>query len=304
MKNPPPIKLTTRFKGEFNVRVRSADGELLRETGFFPNLILDNGLDRIASGSSVGQYCRIGTGNTAPANSDVALVSQSASTSSGVQTSNANAGSPDYETENTTTYTFTLGAVVGNMAEVGIGWTAATSGTLFSRALIVDGLGAPTTITVLVTEVLEVVYRLTYFPILTDETGTISISSVSYDYTARVAECDQARFIGPLYAWLGSIISVTPYNGAIGAVTASPSGTASTLSAGSFATYTNGTYYRDFTISGSLSEGNLAGGIMSIRIALGGVSTVFMSQIEFDPPIPKDNTKVFSMTLRQAWARH
>jgi hypothetical protein len=275
-----------------------------------PNLITNIGMDRIGAGAAVGGFCRIGTGNTAPSFTDTALVSQSASTASTVASSLANAGASDYETEQTVTYEFALGAVVGNMAEVGVGWSASTASTLFSRALIVDGGGSPTTITVLITEILQVVYRLTFYPILSDETGSVVIGADTFNYTARATSVATPLQISPVVALLTTISQARAYDGNVGAVTAGPSGSSSALTAGSFATYTPGNFYRDFTISAALGVGNLSGGIRSILITLNGTNgTTFQTQIQFDNAsgggkILKDNTKVFSLTLRQYWSRH
>ncbi len=290
------------MKGEYRFIIKSPAGVILRETDWVPNLITNGGLDRIGTGSVFGSYCRIGTGNTAAANTDTQLVAQSASASSVVTTTAANAGAPNYETATTTTYEFALGAVVGNMAEVGVGW-ATTGATLFSRALIVNSGGTPTTITVLVSEILQVVYRFTVFPNLVDSTGSVMISGTTYSFTARASYAASQLSCSPTGALLAQVLSATGYNGAIGAVTGAPAGTQTGLTGGSLLAYTNGTYYRDYTISASLAGGNLSGGITAILVNMGSSGSVFITQIGFATAIPKDNTKVLNMTLRQPWSR-
>jgi len=276
-----------------------------RSTGWMPNLITNIGLDRIGQGAAIGSFCRIGTGTTTPANSDTQLVSQSASTSTSVGTaSTVNAGAPDYQTEYTATFEFALGAVVGNMAEIGMGW-ASTGATLFSRARIVDGGGSPTTITVLATEILQATYRVSLFPTLTDTSGTVDISGVTYNYTSRVLNAPGVRNIN-LGNWLGTLHTINAYDAtALAAITASSvSGPSTPLTAGTFQAYVDGSYQRDFTISAAIAVGNLTGGIDLIVTNVGNaVAPVFITQTLFSPNIPKDNTKTLSMTWRISWSR-
>ena len=290
-----------KMKGEYRFTIKSAAGVILRETDWMDNLITNYGKDQIGLGVALGAYCRIGTGNTTPAVTDTQLVSQSASTGNTVGTPTAvNNGTPNYETVYTVTYEFALGAVVGNMAEIGIG-TAASGATLASRALIVNSGGTPTTITVLSSEILDVTYRFTLYPKLTDSTGSVTISGTAYSYTARATNIATVLSTNPQGALLSAINGSNAYNGAIGATTGYPAGTATPLTAGSFLTYTAGNYYRDFTISAALSVGNLSGVITAITTNLGNGGVVFQSQIGFGTAIPKDNTKVLNLTFRQAW---
>lgn len=299
-----------KFKlgGEF--RFTALDGatrRVLRRTPWMRNLLTDGGMDRIGNSAGViATYCAIGTGNTPPAFADSQLVSLSASTSNQVTSSSVNMGAPNYESRHSITYEFALGAVNGNMAEVGVGWGPTT---LFSRALTVDGGGTPTTIPVGVTEILQVSWRLTVYPDLSDHTGTISISGDDYDFTARHYNAASLLFqfaLGAGLPWSGVV--ATSYAGAIGAVTGSPSGTTGALGSTN-AAYTPGTHYRDFTVTGSIAQSNI-GGIMSMTLNVvnnaggGGGGSMFRTQVEFDPPIPKDGTNALSLPFRQSWARH
>lgn len=291
--------------GEWKLQV--LDGrtrKVKRTTGWMKNLITDIGLNRIGAGQVIGPFCRVGTGTTAPANTDTALVSQSAQTSTTVGSpSTVNAGAPDYQTSYTVTFEFALGAVVGNMAEIGMGW-ASTGATLFSRARIVDGGGSPTTITVLVTEILQATYRISLYPTLTDSSGVVTISGINYNYTSRVYQAGGVRNVN-LGNWLGSIFSVTAFDvAALASTTATLVGTSAALTAGSFQAYVAGSFQRDFTISAAIAVGNLTGGIDVIVTNVGGsVATVFSTQTIFTPAIPKDNTKTMNLTWRISWAR-
>lgn len=300
--NAPAIS----FRGEWKLRVLDAEGNLKRETDWFKNLVTNAGLDAIGNGIVIGSYCRIGTGNTAPAYTDSALVSQSASTSSVINTTVLNAGAPNYETITTTTFQFALGAVVGNMAEIGVGTSASSANTLSTRALIVDGVGAATTITVLSTEILQAIYRFSLFPNLTDSTGSCVIQGVTYSYTSRQVNVSSTMVCNPSqHSMMGTVYTYKVYNGAIAAYTAtSPAGTAAYWGSAVASAYTNGNYYRDFTLTAALVDANVASGITSMMFGIGGSGTTFQTQIGFSPAIPKDNTKQLTMVLRQYWSHH
>lgn len=308
------------IKGEYKLRVLNADRSVKHETEWFDNLITNGGLDRLAQGQ-IGQYCRIGTGNTAPANTDTQLVSQSAFTSTiAAGAAYANAGSPTYAATRTEIYEFALGAVVGNMAEVGIGWTTTGSG-LFSRALIVDGGGTPTTITVLITEILQVVYRLTIYQATADVSAVVDISGTSTTIVLRPALIASAWNFSPQrgsisyftstlfagnaygsYSWvststtLGAITASGPVGGTTGIVGTS----------GAWLTYTPGNYYRDYSVNWLIGEGNIAGGIATavFRWADGNISGDIAWQMSFSPAVAKDATKTFALVVRHTWARH
>jgi hypothetical protein len=260
-------------------------------------LITNIGLDRLAQGAW-GAWCRIGTGTTAPANADTALVSQSASTSNVIGSTQTNAGASNYESKHTVSYEFALGAVVGNMAEIGVGW-ASSGATLFSRARIVDGGGSPTTITVLITEILQATYRLTAFPTLTDSTSTFLVSGVSTTYVSRLANAATYLNIGYNASELISGPTMNVYNGSLGAITGAPSGSFTAINTGATTAYVPGTYYRENSFTAALAQGNLAGGISAVLFSGGGANC----QISFSPVIAKDSTKTLSLTFRTAWAR-
>lgn len=297
------------ISGDYKLRILDGKTRALKyeSPDWIPNLITDLGMDRIAAGS-IGQHCRIGTGTSTPANSDTALQSQSASTLSVVSNSSSNAGAPNYESTFVSTYEFALGAVVGNMGEIGLGWTASTASTLATRSRILDAGGFPTTITVTASEILQVTYRIKSWPKLTDDTGVVNISGTNYNYTARASSIANVGGLSPALAGGPSSISgggCTVYNGAIGANTGIPSGSTATLLAPSLAGYTNGTYYREVVCTADLVNGNVSGGITALKIVWNKSNSTKWAdhQIGFSPAIPKDSTKTFSLTLRTSWAR-
>lgn len=300
------IKVPMEIGGEF--QLRRLDGvtrEVIEETPWTHNLVLNIGLDRFGAGLTHNDFCRIGTGTAAPANGDTQLQSQSANTNSVISNSASNAGSPNYESTTTSVYEFALGAVVGNMAEVGVGWSASTASTLFSRARINDAGGVPTTITVLVTEILQVSYRFTIYPSIVDVTGSVNISAPSYSYTSRTYNAGSTRQLNATGVFFNGA-SVVATNGSINGITSSgASGTQLSIGSGSLQAYTTSNYYRDFIISANIATGNLAGGIQSMNISLqGGSGQIAQFQVGFVPNIPKDATNVLTLTFRFTWQRH
>lgn len=304
-----------KMKGEYKFRVRNAEGEVVRETEWMPNLITNIGLDRIGQGGAIlssTTACSVGEGSNPPVFADTALQTYH-QTSNNVSYSNTNGTSPDYIGKAGFVYSFAVQTVNKNYTEVGVGW--GTLGTnLWSRALIVDSGGAPTSFTVLVGEQLEVTYRLWFVPNLTDNTYTVTIAGVTYNCTTRPASLPLGLVTGIFargFDWTSGSTDCVLYTGAIGAYTLIPSGT-STSSYSSMvpAAYTAGNYYRDYTISWGTTAGNLSGGFRSVWHSIradngGGQPWPFPHafQTDFGASVPKDNTKTMSLTFRFSWGR-
>jgi hypothetical protein len=273
----PDLGVKVALRGQYRC-VLNEGTERERDTGWFDNLITDIGLDRLAVVSpNIISFASIGTGTNAPANADTQLQAWVASATTPVLDTNANIGSPTYAGEIQVHWVYAQGAVVGNMAEVGVGW--ATGGvSLFSRARILDGSGNPTTLTVVSLDQLTVYYKLTVTPQITDVTGSVSISGTSYDYTGRLANA--ATFM----ANLSSVLT------AGGGRWGLPS------SAGGFAmkTYSTQTLGAITTVPSSmvLEWANTQATFQySLAATSGGAA------------LPKDNTKTFTIVGRFAWDR-
>jgi len=305
------IETKTLMQGEYNLVIKRGDGTV-EETGWFPNLILNQGLDRCGGASGIViSYAQIGSGNATPAFTDTSLNTYVAGSSAiSTASSSSNEGAPLYRTTLTYTFSFAQGAVVGNMTEVGVGW-GSSGNTLFSRALILDTGGSPTTLTLVAIDQLTVYYRLRVSPPITDTTGSVTISGTPYNYTARVAVV--ANFANTVQYTSDSSYVTGIYGTACATygagstlqtiVDAGPTGTPASGATAVMATYVPGTYYKDGTVTFSVSQGNSTGGIQALKIVYGGVYQTMRYQYEFDSVIPKDNTKVFTITLRNSWNR-
>ncbi len=305
----PAVGMTT--KGRYMLIKRDALGAEIERTPWFDNIILDSGLNRWGTGGVIAGAA-IGTDNTAPAASQTGLLAQTTYTT-GAGTGNGTSsalGSSPYNNTYTAVYRTVLGQLNGNYYEVGCGWA---SGSMFSRALILTGGGSPTSISVTSVQQLDIVYQLSVYPPLTD-TGptTITISGVNYDVTGRACEVSSLSGGGgpswnPSQA-TSAIAGTTSlnglpstYTGTLGAITASPSGTAGgTAATITTNAYSNNSLQRTAYASYSLTQGNVSGGIKSTRFWWGVLAGF---QYEFDPVIPKDSTKTLVLNYSITWAR-
>lgn len=298
------------MSGQYKLIVRHHDGTVKRETPWFDNIITDAGLNQLGLSSASTSGCAIGTGTAVPLASNTSLQVLGAYTTQGGPGSLAETAqtSAPYFLTITTVYRFAVGQLAGNYSEVGVGWTSTN---MFSRALIVDAVGAPTTITVGSTEQLDVVYQLrSYFP-TADASTSIVISGVTYAITGRAAEVTSTSYgITGIRAGYVSYpydagTAAAAFSGSIGSITGAPSGnSARAASTGVESSYSNNSFEKSSTVSWGLTEGNLpsAAPIKSVLFrsyALGGMCP----QYEFTPGILKDNTKTLSLTYKIGWGR-
>lgn len=313
-----PVRIPMQVAGEFRMRVLRPDGRCRLDTGYFPNLITNLGLNSPGSGTGYTGIS-VGTGNTAPAFSDTNLVARVATTftdnGSAYTSNNGTPGTPDWYTSYLLSLRFAQGAAAGNLAEIGV--TGGSPYNCYSRALILDSSGNPTTITVLGDEFLDVSYNHRWYAGTVDDfTDTITVSgSGDHDIVMRPAEMDGggANLWRPDWMWNSGAASQRrhAYNGSIGSVTGAPSGTGGEASSSATSSYVSDSYERDFSASWNLSSGNLAGGISAFQIACGtgrvtpgsGGSAAASFQFSVDPVINKTSSQLLTMNFTQTWAR-
>jgi hypothetical protein len=287
----------TRLAGMYKIEAIGLDGRKRVLADWFPNLITTNGGELIATTGGALSWCAVGSGNATPALGNTTLQTFVAGTSNIVsQTTTAQSSAPYYSTF-TATYRFATGTAAGNLSEVGVGPN--TSGTnLFSRALILDSVGSPTTITVLSTEVLDVTYQIRNYVPTADVTGSVTIASVSYAYTLRAQNATNSN-----WAYTGTnTLSSTPqsvvYNGSIAAVTGSPSGATGGGPNGTYSSYSAGSRTAVANYAFAITDGNVAGGISAISFIFNGMAYY---QVGVSPSIPKDSTKTMTLSASTSW---
>lgn len=312
---------STPLSGQFRMVV-SEDAEMERvkhDTGFFDNLITDVGMNRVgtvlSSGGAIdvfntlcGRFV-VGSGSATPAFTDTALAAPVAFASSNpvLESESSNYERGWYEI--TVRHQFGQGQATGNLSEIGIQGTS-TSGPLWSRALILDGAGNPTTITVLPDDFLTCYYTLR---IMIPQEDAVFNIDVDYDedgivptvVTARPLNANSSSaYVGwglmPMYT--GLIEQPLAYTGGLSAPTASvPLGSSiggDISESSSYAPYVQDSFERFYTITLSLNQLNSS----TIRTVIAR-RMLGCWQVEFDPPLQKNNTQIMQLTFGYSWAR-
>jgi hypothetical protein len=149
-----------------------------------PNTIVTSGLNQIGTGNELFYYCCVGTDSTVTSMNMTALGNQVAQTSTVQTNTSGTQSSSPYFSWYRRTFRFGQGAAAGNLTEVGV---KSNSGVLFSRALIVDSAGLPTTLTILSDEYLDVTYEFRMYPDTADTVLTVPLNGVDYTVTLRSA---------------------------------------------------------------------------------------------------------------------
>ena len=297
------MKINAGVSGHFTMMTTNTKTGEQKVVASFPNLILDAGLERMGTGNYL-DVCRVGSGTSLPTVLQTQLDAKIASTDT-VQTQPRGAqATPPYYGWRRKTFRFAAGTATGNLSEVGVGWgNITTDNFLFSRALILDGGGLPTTINVLADEVLDVIYELRLYPPLTDTVITgLNLGLSTHTVTVRAASVTNSASWG---VGLGETVLVLRtnnaalQNGSLGAITADPSGTSAQVPLVS-AAYVANSRERVGTLTAGLNDANLAGGV-TVALVTGSVGSF---QFGFSPAIPKNNTRVLKLNLKVSWSRY
>lgn len=297
-------------------------GIIIFDSGWHKNLIVDNGMNAIkpSDGTSIVSmlnFMAVGTGSTAPANSDTGLVSEITPASSNRTSDDGGIadvtaiGSGNSYASLQRVRVLSESQANGNLTEMG--WfTASSGGTMFSRMLFKDGTGTPTTIVKTSDDQLRVTYEIRLFIPTSDVTGSITISGTLYDFTIRAAQVNNASawVIGPNgAAQLGNQISTgggfAYETQTLGAVTGLPLGANAICSSRTWASYTSGSFVRDADYVWNPADGNFATGIGAIT-GFGRLTSAnaVLFQSSWNPKFSKDNTKRLTLTMRHSWTRH
>lgn len=182
--------MNTAVGGRYRVEVSdAATGELKKDTGWFDNLITNQGLDTfgtMTSGASNITTCRVGSGTATPVVTDVGLQTPLNGTAYYTWFSNTFTQLPDNVRKFSTTYRykFDAGAVVGTIREVTVGW-GANNVSAFSRSLLKDVGGNPIEVTVTSTDLVTIYYELSTYVTTVDTISTVNIGGNSYTLTIR-----------------------------------------------------------------------------------------------------------------------
>lgn len=320
------LKRQTGVRGRYKF-VKGRSETSTYESGWVDNLVTDLGLNLIADNEFYMATCHVGAGSAIPSVTDVALVSLIASTTTIQSEAQSAAPVEPYYCRVVRRFRFGQGVAAGNISEVGVGVSASQ---LFSRALVLDDMGNPTSIQVLPDEWLDVYYELTLEIDTSDVVGQITLGGNiggTYDFIFRpamVSDLKSAATATSSSGWGFSLASgagasntmsnrltnwgspgsaAGAFTGDIGPVTGSPSGTQIGGSGtGNRPGYLVLPYVQDsheivVRRTAGLTQNN--GSIRSIGFSVG----IMHHQIQFDPPIPKTSNDVLVLDIAHRWGR-
>lgn len=310
---------TIGFKGEYSATVLKADGTVkeflneektLRSGDVIKNRLLDNfftllNLNATPLWNPTGFRLRVaikaGTSASAVLNTQTALVAPfglSTWPTADSETDTISQNGSSYTMTRSFTATFGLGAIVGNVAELGVAFsTNGNSGSgVQSRALVVDSQGNPTVISVLAEEQLIITYSLTAVlsldDVVTQVDSQTSNGIIATTVTQRIALLSQVNIRRITNNEAFSFV----FNGGLGPVNSMPGGSNTVGSDGASSLTPT---HKDRTSNFSLTQGNLSGGITAF--ALGQSDSPF--KIGVSPPIQKNNSRTLSITVRRTFSR-
>lgn len=295
-----------RMEGFYSFKVSNSKGESRDLSGIIAedhkNLILDVGLNALGT-TSVVSACKVGTGVTPVAVSQTDLATPLAITSTLQSSSTGRNNTAPYYTWGRRTFRFGQGVAAGNLTEVGVTYGGGSS--LFSRALIVDSEGNPTTLTILSDEWLDVTYELRIYQDLVDKTFNITLLGVDHVVTVRPANVTtnpsgSSYFFDHFISWYYYYSQCSHYNGTIGTITGSPSGEGSSAGGVSYGAYSQNSLQRSIIYGVGLDDANLAGGIQSTIIN----TDKCIWQVGYSPAIAKDSFKTLTMNYTLSWGRY
>lgn len=284
--------------GRFKV-AKKKGSEVTYNGDWFKNLITNNGLDLIGQSSSRFNYCAAGSGNSAPTVNDTAIESFLGDKQSPSVTYQTNLS--EYYIAYIATYTFNIGAVVGNVSELTIG--AGDNGTnIFSRALVKDGLGNPTSISVLLDEQLIVTWELRYYFNDADQSDTVD----GYSIVMRPAQVDfdsvwhtLTGVAGMSTSTINSGYAPSAYTGgSLGAITGEPSGVRRIRTEVLNQSYASGTYQNTGTARWSPSS--FAGTVSAFYVPFFPFG---VWQFSVSPGIVKTSDDELEIDMTVTWGR-
>ena len=302
--------------GEVKVIVKRADDTVRLDTGFFPNVITNLGLDAIGNDNDLFNYCSVGGGNSKPLNTNTKLDNFLAV---GSQISSESKYDYDpvrdtefYKCSRTVGYRFE-GLDNKNISEVGlVGDYASGQHPAYTRTLIKNSAGEPTVITVLSGEILELQYRLwQVFDVKDkDQVVTAMIDGVEVPFNVKIRLAGVGGNLGGSwsYAAVGAHLTFWGNNyhrfgtGELGEITGQNSGLTSYFGL-SWEAYQPSTYKRKFYVNASITEA--VHPIRSFLFFTGlGAYQVRFGTVDGDLPIDKTNQDILQLGFEMSWGRY
>lgn len=292
------VNFDVKVQGLFKFEVRRANNDLVSETSFIPNLVLDQGLELLGTHSPI-EFCKVGSGVTTPQKSDIDLENTIATTSSVPDNTQPISGFNADEGYVWTRkiFRFNQGEATGNVSEVGVGG----NGKLFNRSIVRDSTGLFATVTVMGDETLDVTVEIRAY--LDQESRTYNVMMSGINYTLRTEPLFEVEV--PPYLFGGGVHQYQPagYSSGITSRVSRPSqivdGFTGDGSTHSTREYVAGSKEKVFDCYWGLSAGNAAPSrTFVIPTSIGSYQT------EFSPTIPKTSDHILKLTFKISWDRY
>ena len=304
--------------GEVKVIVKRADDTVRLDTGFFPNVITNLGLDAIGNDNDLFNYCSVGGGNSKPLNTNTKLDNP---LQVGSQISSESKYDYDpvrdtkfYKCSRTVGYRFE-GLDNKNISEVGlVGDYASGQHPAYTRTLIKNSAGEPTVITVLSGEILELQYRLwQVFDVKDkDQVVTAMIDGVEVPFNVKIRLAGVGGNLGGSWSYaavVGAHLTFQGNNrhqfgtGELGEITGQNSGLTDVYPSLSWEAYQLSTYKRKFYVNASITAA--VHPIRSFLFFTGlGAYQVRFGTVDGDLPIDKTNQDILQLGFEMSWGRY
>lgn len=297
--------------GEVKVIVKRADGTVRLDTGFFPNVITNLGLDALGNNHNLFSICAVGGGNSTPLNTNTKLDNFLAVGSEISSTSKYDydpvRDTEFYKCSRTVGYRFT-GLDNKNISEVGLVSNSRPElHSALTRTLIKNSNGEPTVITVLSGEILELQYRLWQVFDLKDKDQVVTAMIDGVEVPVNV----KIRLAGVGGSYYNFVVGMgIMYNGPhsprfgtgeIGEITGQSSGQSQVGTA--WEAYQPSTYKRKFYVNTSITEA--VHPIRSFLFHTGlGAYQVRFGTVDGDLPIDKTNQDILQLGFEMSWGRY
>lgn len=300
----PPVRFGVG--GEFRCVLYNENGGIARDTGWFHNLITNSGLGLMTTSNAWHTRFYISSSAGAPVVGETAVPGFLAYSVTGQGADvTSNSGAPNYIISTTKTMRFIAGVGTGTVNSVAIG--ADNAGTQeVARQIVTPAIvkGA--------SQVLDVSYKFSIWPVLTDLAGVVNVDGADYNTIVRGLDLDQGS--AGAYQQMGLTTASGSYTGVssnnLGTLTATdPGGTTATgIETNTWLTGgVSGTVgYRETDQLFGLNFGNIAGGI---RTNWATTLHIIRMQCQWNKvsdssKIQKDNTKIWTPRWRLEWIRH
>jgi len=310
------LRASIDVQAHFKLVARTSDGSERNLTDWFPNLVLDSGLDRMSQGAWFTGVA-VGTGNSEPLVTNVGLDALLASTTTVIEVgSSRQLDALPYYYSLVTVFRFAQGVAAGNISEIAMTWGG---NNCWNRALIKDINGNPTTITVLPNEFLDVYTELRIYPKMTDTVTTVDLLNAkgrvesTHTVTVRAnmsvnlpnqaqqhyrAGGEKVKIADQVNMRVGSL-RIIDGSGALNPIRTEPTGSNLIILAGkessdAYPSLRSCTYKLNLLIT----EANGEHKIIAAKTRLGDW------KLEYDPPISKNNTRTLEHNFMLTWGRY